>query len=504
VTTLDQHLDSVWRSRGDRIAVREDGADLSFAELLAWSERISSILMPLIHEPGERVAILLRNSAAFVAAFAATARIGGVVAPLNVQYRAQELRYYLEDLDPVAVITEAALLGHLREVTRALHAKPAIVALPGPRDAGLADSGGGHRATTVAVRQGLPLLQQYTSGSTGTPKRVVRTHEALLRELVVLRDVFDTTEDDRFLGAAPFSHVNGLVRTMLTSMYVGAMIFPVTGFHRRDVLDLIRRERITFLGAVPQMFVILGQTPARGEVDMSSVRLAFSSSAPLHPDDNRRFHDRYGIWVRQLYGSTETGTISFNRSPQPERSLHSVGTPLPGVRVSVVDAALRPLDAGVEGDIAIASPFAAARYEGNAVATHESFRGGTYLSGDLGVVDRDGMITLTGRKKLVINRGGFKVNPYEVEDAIRSHPKVADVAVYGSTNAHGTEIVACIVVPRRPCTAEEVVQHCRDLIADYKIPARIEFRDALPKTSTGKVLREQLNSGCSRRTAHDD
>ena len=453
---------------------------------------MSSILAPLIHEPGARVAIMLPNTGAFAAAFTAVARIGAVAAPLNVQYRAQELRYYLADLDAAAVVCEPGSLALLGQVVGSLDARPAIVELPRGLDVRVAASGTGHRPTRAGVAEGLPLLQQYTSGSTGTPKRVVRTHGALLAELAALQQVFATTADDRFIGATPFSHVNGLVRTMLSSMYVGAMLLPVPEFNRRDVLELIRRERITFFGGVPQMFAILGQTPTRGDVDLSSLRVAFSSSAPLHPDDGKRFHERYGIWVRQLYGSTETGTISFNRSSRPDVSLGSVGTALPGVRVSVVDDALRPVGAGVEGDIVVESPFAAAGYEGNAVATLESFRGTTYSSGDLGIVDRDGMITLTGRKKLLINRGGFKVNPYEVEDAIRTHANVEDVVVYGVESSRGVELVACVVVPRRPCTADDIVNHCRDRIADYKIPTRIEFRDALPRSSTGKVLRARL------------
>jgi long-chain acyl-CoA synthetase len=491
LNTLDRHFDQVWRARADGTAVREADTTLSFSDLREWSERIASLLTPWIREPGERVAVVLPNTGAWAASFTAVARVGGIVAPLNVQYRTQELAYYLGDLDAAAVICEPGSLRSLGHVIESLDTRPAIIELPGGCEARLAASGTG-RPTRAIVTEGLPVLLQYTSGSTGAPKRVVRTHGALLAELAALRDVLATTEDDRFIGAAPFSHVNGLVRTMLSAMYVGATLVPVREFHRREVLELIRRERITFFGGVPQMFAILGQTPARGEVDLSSLRVAFSSSAPLHPDDGKRFHDRYGIWVRQLYGSTETGTISFNRSSQPDRWLRSVGTALPGVQVSVVDAALRPVGAGVEGELVVASPFAATGYAGNEAATLESFRGATYASGDIGIVDRDGMITLTGRTKLLINRGGFKVNPYEVEDAIRTHPHVDDVVVFGMQNSHAVELVACIVVPRRPCTADDIVRHCRERIADYKIPARIEFRDAVPRSSTGKVLRAQL------------
>jgi long-chain acyl-CoA synthetase len=140
----------------------------------------------------------------------------------------------------------------------------------------------------------------------------------------------------------------------------------------------------------------------------------------------------------------------------------------------------------------VASPFAVSSYEGNMAATQKSFRDGFYLTGDLGCVDGDGYVTLTGRKSLMINRAGYKVNPYEVEDAIRQYPKVADAVVLGVPGPYGDDVIRCVVVPSAPCTADEIVLHCRSRIAAYKIPSRIEFRDSLPKTPTGKIRRDKM------------
>jgi len=275
-------------------------------------------------------------------------------------------------------------------------------------------------------------------------------------------------------------------------MYVGATLYPVEEFRRREILSLLTRERITFFGGVPQMFTILSQTPLRDDIDLSALRVVFSSSAPLLPVDNRRFQSQYGVFVRQLYGSTETGTISFNLHPAPECCLQSVGIPIEGVHVEVVDEEGKLLPPGQEGEFAIASPFATSSYLDNPIATNESFRGGFYFSGDLGIKDDTGYLVITGRKKLIINRGGFKVNPYEVEEAIREHPKVVDVAVFGRPGPHGDDIVCCVIVASKNCTVEEILLHCRDRIADFKIPTHIEFRDALPKSPTGKILRANL------------
>ncbi len=486
-------FDRVCATQGSRVAIRDGDHDLTFHDLLRWSQGISRVLEreSVPRQPGQRVALMLPNSAAFVAAFFAIARIGGVVAPLNPHYRSQELRYYLKDIEPVALVTEPDLIAQASEVLPSLEAPPALVTASLGQDPRVLRAGTA-TGESVMSPNSAPLLQQYTSGSTGTPKRVVRTHAALLKEVATLQSTFGTGPDDRFLGAAPFSHVNGLVRTMMASMYVGGILHPVEGFRRRQILDLLTRERITFFGGVPHMFTILSQTPLRGDVDLSSLRTIFSSSAPLLPDDNRHFQSRYGAFIRQLYGSTETGTISFNNDPTPASCLQSVGVPLEGVRVEVIGDNGFPLPPGCEGEIAIASPFAASGYLGNLTATTESFRQGFYFSGDLGTKDKEGHITITGRKTLLLNRGGFKVNPYEVEAAIRQHPKVADVAVFGLPSQHGDDIVCCAIMASEICTAEEIISHCRSRIADFKIPARIEFRDALPKSATGKILRSEL------------
>jgi long-chain acyl-CoA synthetase len=337
-----------------------------------------------------------------------------------------------------------------------------------------------------------PVLLLYTSGSTGRPKRVVRTHAHLAAEVETLLDVFEVSPADRFLGAAPFSHVNGLTRTMLSSVVGGATLYPVPRYSRRPVLRLLAGEKLTFFCGVPHMFILLAQTRTREEADVSNLRLVFCSSAPLTPQDNRSFHERYGIWVRQLYGSSETGTISMNDEPDPGRRLATVGRALPGVEVTVLTEEGQPAPPDAEGEIAIRSPFAITSYEGNEEATRKSFVDGLYLSGDVGTIDGEGFVSLVGRKSLMINRGGFKVNPYEVEEAIRQQPDVADVAVVGAPGPHGDQIVRAVVVAGGAVTAEEIAVFCRERIADYKVPSRIEFRDALPKSAAGKVLRHEL------------
>ena len=489
--TLPHVFDRLCGRLAERVAIRETDSALSFRELLDWSQGLTRILEPAIRQTGMPVALLLPNSGAFASAFFAIARAGAVVAPLDPRYRSQELSYYLADLEPAAVVTAPDLVPGVLEVLPSLERAPAILELGPERDYRIVHQGRGPRPVAVSGVAD-PLLLQYTSGSTGRPKKVVRSHTAVLAELEALRSMFGTSPTDRFLGVAPFSHINGLVRTMLSAMYAGATLYPVDGFRRREILELVKRERLTFWGGVPQMFAILSATTPRGQVDLSSLRILFSSSAPLTPADNRRFQERYGQVIRQLYGSTETGTISFNTQPDPSTNPASVGLPLPGVEVEVVGAHGQPVADDTEGELVIKSPFAASGYLHNAEASRLSFPDGRYFSGDLGRKDKGGFLFITGRKKLLLNRGGFKVNPYEVEEAIAEHPQVREVLVFGAPGPHGDDLICCAVVPAGDCTPNDIIQHCRERIADYKIPTRIEFRESLAKSSTGKVLRAQV------------
>jgi long-chain acyl-CoA synthetase len=489
---VTEQFDTVARHAGAHPAVVDEGTTLSYDQLLRWSEAISTQLHRHHQMDGRRVALVLPNSAAFVAAFFAVSRVGSVIAPLNVEYRSQELKYYLADIDPAAILVCPAAVNSVREAVGQLARQPALFLLNAPGTCEALSLGDAQSGPPSSAGSDRPLLLLYTSGSTGQPKRVVRTHAQLRAETETLRTLFDIRPADRFLGATPFCHVNGLIRSMLTSMLGGATLYPVREFARRAVLQLISRERLTFFGGVPQLFIILAQTPARDAVDLSSLRIVFSSSAPLTPRDNQEFHRVYGVPIRQLYGSTETGTISYNDHPRLEEHLASVGRPLPGISLAVVDEERRRLPPGVEGEIVVSSPFAISSYEGNSAATQKSFRDGLYLTGDLGSLDSDGYVTLSGRKSLMINRGGYKVNPYEVEDAIRQYPKVTDVVVLGVPGPYGDDVIRCVVVPNVPCTAEEIVLYCRSQIAAYKIPSRIEFRESLPKSPTGKIRRDSL------------
>jgi long-chain acyl-CoA synthetase len=207
---------------------------------------------------------------------------------------------------------------------------------------------------------------------------------------------------------------------------------------------------------------------------------------------NRLFHEQFGHYVRQLYGSTETGTISVNLEDNIADSIDTVGKPIYGVAVEVFLEDGNPAPPGEMGEFAVESPGAIRAYVNAEEANRESFRGGYFFTGDLGRRDASGLLTIAGRKKFFINKAGYKIDPKEIQDLLESHPKVEEAVVLGVPTSYGDEKVTAVVVGNGACTAEELVEFCRGKIAPFKIPSVIEFRASIPKSPTGKIRRAML------------
>ncbi len=471
----------------DRPALVSGSLRLTYADLNARVDACAADLVGRGVRCGDRVALLLPNGVDFVVAFFAVLRAGGVVVPLNDQYQERELGTFLDSCGVSRVIAAAA---HRELCSRVLADRPTpcelIVAEEWDPSAV-----GELRDPASASPPDQPVMYQFSSGSTGMPKRIGRRHANLLFELESFRTTLGIRPDDRFLGVAPFSHVNGLMRSMMASLYAGACLYPVPRFEREAVARLVSDAGLTVFIAVPFMFGMLARSRFDPPADFSSLRLCVSASAPMPAHLNREFLARFGRPVRQLYGSTETGTISVNLEPDLSDTLDSVGRPLAGVEVEVWDESGRRVEAGETGEIVVRSPAAIRSYEG-AEGGAESFRDGWFLTGDLGRLDRWGNLYMVGRKKFFINKGGYKINPQEIEDLLASHPAVEEAAVVGVPTAFDDEKVKAVVVPRAPVEPEELMAFCRGRIADFKIPSIIEFREELPKSPAGKVRKKLL------------
>ncbi len=489
--SLQQLFLEVSRNNASRTAIlHPEGGGVTYASLAQGVAAVAASIETAGVRPGGRVAILLPNSLAFVMAYFGAVAAGAVVVPLNAMYQKNELLRFLKVCNVEVLVSNAAHEQLCREVLRCdnlpvqlelIEDTPAAPARP-------IELAGVMRSPA----EGAPLMIQFSSGSTGAPKQIARTHGNLLFELASLQRTLALTCEDRFLGVAPFSHVNGLTRSMLASLTCGAALCPLPRFERQVLSDAITGHRLTVFIGVPFHFAMLGRTRFREEPDFSSLRLCVSASAPLPRSVAGQFHQRFGHWVRQLYGSTETGTISVNVEADPGPHVATAGTPLPGVEVEVFSDSGAVAGVGELGEFAVKSPAAIRGYVDAEEANRESFRDGWFLTGDLGTRDGSGLLTLAGRKKFFINKGGYKIDPREIEELLESHPAVEEAVVIGVPTSYGDEKVTTVIVASAPLNAKEVIDFCEGKIAAFKVPSVIEFRDSIPKSPTGKIRRAML------------
>jgi long-chain acyl-CoA synthetase len=292
---------------------------------------------------------------------------------------------------------------------------------------------------------------------------VARTHYNLSALADNHTETVGWTEEDRVLFVVPISHTYGF-GNFISAVKSGAAVVVCGEFNRNGVLDLLEKERITAFPAVPVMLDVLSRTYMDGPRDLSSLKLVISAGAPLQEDTFFRFHERFSVYPRQLYGSTETGVISINlcADDEIEKRFNSVGRPVKNVSVKVFGEDGRESGAGKPGELAVRSPSMAAGYYGLPEETARVFRDGYYFTGDLGMIDEAGYIYIKGRKKLLINVGGFKVDPGEVENLLSQHPDIAEAAVLGVTDGRGNERVKAVIVARRPHGSKGRPGFCRE------------------------------------------
>jgi long-chain acyl-CoA synthetase len=415
--------------------------------------------------PGDSVALLLPNGADFVVSFLAVMRLGAVAVPLNPQFKTAELEFAFRDCGVRETITDVeALIG----------ARPLDPVPRSPDD--------------VAV-------VQYSSGSTGRPKRVPRTLRQLDAEVDGYVTATGLTGEDTIACAIPLFHTYGLGCCLLAALRSGAALEILEAPHpfvlRRDAA-LAMLQRATVFPAVPFMLRVLAEGP--GEADLSGLRLCLSAGNALPRATFEAFDGAFGVPVRQLYGLTEAGAMTVNLDGDPRATAASVGRPIPGAEVTILDPAGAPLESGRIGEIAIRGPGMMRGYAGvEERVNREAFRDGWFLTGDRGRFDDAERLVITGRRKLLIDVRGDKVDPIEVEDVLAVHPKVREVVVVGvAGDVEGEDLVKAVVVPERPCTERELIRFCRERLANYKVPQLVELRDEIPTSSLGKVLRKYL------------
>ena len=463
---------------------------------------------------GDRVAVYLQNDPHWLTSMLACWRIGAIAVAVNPMLKSRELAKQLADCSPEVVVCLDELVPTVEEAVDEAGLSPSVLVVASPGAVGgttehtrfadvLADRDGA-RVPRRTPPPDEPAMLTYTSGTTGASKGAVNTHGNIVHSTVVYERWLDVTADDVILGVAPLFHVTGLVAHMAIAAVAGA---PLVLFHRFDpaeALRLIERWRVTFTMGSITVFVALMSHPNFDETDLSSLRCVASGGAPISPAIVQRFEDATGAYILSVYGLTETTSPSHLTPPglrapiDPGTGALSVGLPVSDADVWVVDPQTRePMPIGEPGEIVIAGPMIVPEYWGKPAETQHAIPAGRLHTGDIGFMNDEGRFWLIDRSKDQINAAGYKVWPREVEDVLYEHEAVREAAVVGMADGYRGETVVAFVSLRPGMSAdpEELVDHCRQRLAAYKYPRRIDILEELPKTASGKIMRRVLRDG---------
>jgi long-chain acyl-CoA synthetase len=472
---------------GDRIALKLDDQELNYAFLNEGASRIAGLLMAKGIEPGDRVGIMLPNVPYFPVVYYGILRAGGVVVPMNVLLKGREVDFYVSD-------SGAKVVFVWHGFAEACVDAPADVVsvVPGEFEQLViaADS-----APENAERAGDDTaVILYTSGTTGTPKGAELTHDNLRTNAeVTAKTLAKLTEDDVVLGALPLFHSFGQTCGLNTSVSGGACLTLIPRFDPVKALEIIQRDRVTVFQGVPTMYHAILDVPDRESYDVSSLRLCISGGSAMPVEVMRGFEKAFGCKVLEGYGLSETSPVASFNHPDRDRKPGSIGTPIQGVEMRVIDDDGAEVAQGGVGEIAIRGHNVMKGYWQRPDATADVLDAdGWFRTGDMATVDEDGYFFIVDRKKDMIIRGGYNVYPREIEEVLYEHPAVSEAAVVGvPDDAMGEEVGAAVVL-RAEADVEDIRLFVKDRVAAYKYPRVIWFLDELPKGPTGKILKREI------------
>ncbi len=477
--------------RPDKIAYIDDTRGITWTALEAETAELARDLVEGGLKRGQSVAIWLANSVDWVVATLATIRAGGVAVPITVEATLHEAEYRLQDSDAAVIFADAST----RPVITQMQEKGRVLSRIIWRDGGL-PMPAASACTLPEEDIHAPAFIVYTSGTTGTPKGVILTvHSMLWVNAACWAPIAGLCEDDVVLAPLPLFHSYAINITVLGILATGATERIMTRFSPGRALELLQGGDVTLLPGVPTMFHYLLLTAReRGVRDLGRLRACISAGAILPAALNRDFESHFGVELLDGYGITETSTMVTMNWPGQSRVMGSCGLPVPGVCVRIVDP-LTCIDRprGEEGELICSGPNVMQGYLNKPEETAKALRNGWYHTGDLARSDENGFLTITGRLKELVIRGGQNISPAEIEEALLTHPSVRDAVVVGVPHETLGEVpVAYVVWSSEPVTFESLSEYCRNLLAPYKIPADLRAVDEIPRTGSGKAIRFKL------------
>jgi long-chain acyl-CoA synthetase len=474
-----------------RTAIKLDDAEVSYAQLDEASARVARLLEDRGVGPGDRVGIMLPNVPYFPICYYGVLRAGGVVVPMNVLLKQREVCFYLSDPEAKLLFAWEGFADDAVAGAKDAGAECVIVSV-GEFEQELAKHEPKPEVADTADDDTAVIL--YTSGTTGTPKGAELTHANLIKNCQVARSLFDLSADTVVLGALPLFHSFGQTCGLNATVCAGATLTLIPRFDPEKALEIIERDKVTVFEGVPTMYGAILHLEDRERFDTSSLQFCASGGSAMPVELMRGFEDAFGCKVLEGYGLSETSPVASFNHPDRERKPGSIGTPVEGVEMRVLDEDGNEPPQGDVGEIAIRGHNVMKGYWNRQDATDEVMSDGWFRTGDMATIDEDGYFFIVDRKKDMIIRGGYNVYPREIEEVLYEHPAVREAAVLGVPHDQlGEEVGAAVALKDdADASAEELQEHVKKHVAAYKYPRQIWFVKDLPKGPTGKILKREI------------
>ncbi|MDP8224880.1 MAG: long-chain fatty acid--CoA ligase [Candidatus Lernaella stagnicola] len=498
MNTLGNLLTRQAKKYGDKTFLYFENEQLSFATLEATANALAGGLLEQRCRHGEHIAFVLPNIPEWIITFFGIIKAGAVPLPINSLLKKEEIHFILQSSEARRLITIPQFADRIRDMQMDLPDLKEVYVLDdeAPRGMRLFEDllVGPETPPDIQIEEADPACIIFTSGMTGRPKGATLSHRNYLTNAKQIVHGLEISDSDRILNILPLVHVNAQLVTLLAPLYAGAQMVLMRGFSARQFLPALDLFNATAFAGVPSVYAILNQLPDAEEYDLSHLRLCVCGAAPMPVDVFEQFEARFKAKIIEGYGLTEATCACSVNPIRGKRKIGSIGQPLHGVDMRIVDDDGNDVPAGEEGEIVVHGDLVMLGYFNDEEATAETLRDGWLHTGDIGYKDEDGFFFIRGRKKEMIIRGGENVYPREVEEVLIKHPAVGDVAVIGRPHAIWGEEVTAYIIPEggEEPSRTTLMEYCRQHLADYKCPTSVVYVEQMPKTALMKTRRWAL------------
>ena len=502
-----------WASvQPDKTAIISEDVPYSYADLNRRVNKLSHFFLHIGVKKGDRVAVLLHNCKQYAEIFFALSKIGGVLVPLNWRLTLPELEFIIKDSGSNVVIFEDEFMDNADMLRKKMHIDMNISCAVGEGnnsqavpswtmdyETSIASFPEFEPETSWSAGVNDPHVVMYTSGTTGFPKGAMLSHRKTFFNVLNANMFFDLTKNDIAIIGRPLFHSGGLIVEMAPVLYRGGTIIVKKRFRPREILETIQKHRVTILELPATVYNFILEECDIEKYDVSSLKCCFTGGERVPVTLLKTLAEK-GLIVSQIYGLTEASTLFWLPMEKAREKMGSVGQPIFHGEIRIVDEQGKPVKSGEIGEIIVKGPIVMSGYWKRKDLTDEVIKGGWLYTGDLARVDKEGFVYIVDRKKDMFISGGENVYPAEIEKVLFSHPSILDAAVMGVEDEKWGEVGKAFIVLKdgQTLSPDDIYRYLKDKLAKYKIPKYIEFKETLPKTASGKILKRLLKENALR------